>query len=507
MAGPQARLRWEWQGGAVRTLRTFWRVKGPVLQEAGPFVFPVYSQGTMSTDTLKALFDAVQTRPRPEDVAELIEAVLPLGHGEKAVLGKASKNSLRKLSIAYGTHYSSMAADFSRPRSAEKQVGTAAAVFKVEPLTAAECLSPERVTAWVSRLGETISHVFGDKTRLTRAQRREVGIFKVQRWYNKRWRILRNLEDKIERLAWESRKYTFTRVGKSALATKIRFEDFAADLPTACLVAYLSARMSVRSVFTNTSQDRAFDEIAEMLLKKCEANPDSRWDVIAHVSPQARILKRLSDEQKGRLLGAWWDLMMDMADMLKIIWERSAFDRRDMIVSRGNDSSSWNQVAGGWNKARENWVSLVHALGFEGMLTEVCPGKVMRLMAADVARWHRSSGGGVHPDTAVWADLPAPWEVIRGEKSCTREYVELVCGTHGVDPEKWTSFKKDQRAVAFKPTPELVHGVVVSNPYLATALRKAGVFSGKGLRDEVPDFAVKRDENGFALRAVPAGVE
>jgi hypothetical protein len=457
----------------------------------------------------QALYDAVQKRPRPEDVAALIEEVLPLTSAEAAKLGKASRHSFKKQANAY----SSMAADFMRPVGAEKQVKTAAIVFSkhtitpetFEPLTAVECMDPETVQGFVGRLGKVISKAYGDRTHLTKAQRREAGIFKCQRWYNKRFRILCHLEEKITKLAWNVRKYEFTRVGKSALATKIQAEDFAANLPTACLVAYLSARMSMRSVFTNQSQERAFDEIAEMLLKKCEQDPGARWDVVAHVMPTDSILKRLNEEQKGRLLGAWWALLTDMADMLKEVARTSNLNRATMIVTRGNDSSTWNQVAGGWNKAREHWVSLLHALGAEGMLNDVCPGKVMRLMAADVAYWHQRSGGGVHPDTKVWADLPAPWEVVRGEKLCTRAYVEMVCQTHGVDPEKWTGCKKDQKSVEFRPTPELVHGVAVSNPWLAAALRKGGVFSGKGIKGEIPPFEVER-QDGFATGARPAGV-
>jgi len=241
-----------------------------------------------------------------------------------------------------------------------------------------------------------------------------------------------------------------------------------------------------------------------MLLAKCEADRETRWDVIACVIPQERVLKRLSDDQKGRLLGAWWSLLNDMADMLKTVADSSDFDRKRMVVHRGNDSSTWNQVAGGWNKARENWVSVLHALGMEGLLNEVCPGKVMRLMAADVVAWH---GGEVHPDTKVWADLPAPWEVVRGEKSCTRPFVEFVCSTHNVKPEGWTGLKKDQAPVEFRPTPELVHGVSVSSPFLAVALRRAGVFSGKFLKlDDLPAVEIDRDPDGFALAARPPSV-
>jgi hypothetical protein len=49
-----------------------------------------------------------------------------------------------------------------------------------------------------------------------------------------------------------------------------------------------------------------------------------------------------------------------------------------------------------------------------------------------------------------------------------------------------------------------VHGVTVSSPVLAAVLRKAGVFSGKGLKGEPPDIVVDR-EDGFALQAREPG--
>jgi hypothetical protein len=105
----------------------------------------------------------------------------------------------------------------------------------------------------------------------------------------------------------------------------------------------------------------------------------------------------------------------------------------------------------------------------------------MRLMAADVAAWHRSADGKLHPDTVVWATLPPPWDVLTGWEACTRSDVEKACRNAGVDAEKngWVGPRPSPRAVAFRPTPELVHGVAVSNPYLADWLRRAGAFSGK----------------------------
>lgn len=447
-----------------------------------------------------ALFHATQTRPRPEDVAQLVLEALgewPIDARDRAILDRAARFSFKRMARSY----SSMASDFQRPVAADKQVRTAAVVFGVDMPSSSACCDPDQVLVFVETLSASIHRERDSHTRMNRAQRHAVGVFKCQRWYNKRFRILVHLEDKIRRLALAVRKYDFTRISKSALATKIRREDFDADLNTACFVAYMSARMSTRSMFTNASQERAYDEIADMLLERCKRSPTTRWDVIAHVVPDEVVLRRLSDEQRGMLLGRWWSILVDMAEMLRGIATTTNFNRAKMIVSRGNDSSTWNQVAGGWNKAREHWISLLYALGAEGLLVSACPGKVMRLMAADVARWHESSGGGAHPDTKVWADLPPPWEVVRGEASCGLADIETACRRHGVTPTTWTSARGPRKPVPFKPTPELVHGVSVASPDLAMVLRKAGVFSGKDLRHEPPNVMVERDALGFALRA------
>ncbi len=138
------------------------------------------------------------------------------------------------------------------------------------------------------------------------------------------------------------------------------------------------------------------------------------------------------------------------------------------------------------------------------MIDQLCFGKAMRLMAADVAAWHRQSGGDVDSDTFVWAALAPPWEVFAGTATSTRAEVEAVCSRYGVDPVKrgWTSPRTHRKAVPFRPTPELVHGVAVQHPQLATVLRQAGWFSGKQRRpidvDQQP-FVVDRDDTGAAL--------
>lgn len=171
-----------------------------------------------------------------------------------------------------------------------------------------------------------------------------------------------------------------------------------------------------------------------------------------------------------------------------------------MIVARGNDSSTWNESAGAWNKARESWISLLHALGMEGLLDTMLPGKVMRLMAADVAAWHRVSGGAVHPDTAVFAALPLPWRVLDGKAVCSRALVARTCEEHGASLEGWIGPRAARVAAPFRPTHELVHGVAVSSPTLARTLRKLGVFSGKPSTAAAQlDAWIERDKHGFAL--------
>lgn len=459
---------------------------------------------TNINDKIQALYDCVQRRPRPEDVAELVLETLgdSLKAREKSILDKAAGRSTKR--SIWG--YSSMASDFARPTTrVDRQVKVAGDLFGVAAMDAKACLDPNRVEAFVRSVSDKIGKVYGQNdfrgNRLNREQRHKMGLFKNAHWYNKRFRVLAKIEAKIQRLAWNNRKYLFTRVGKSSLAVNIPYEDFAADVNTACLVAYLSARMSLRSVFTNTSQVRAYDDVSDMLFKRAQEAGTLRYDVVAYVMPDEKVLSRLTDEQKGKMLGTWWSLLTDMADMLHEVHRTSNFRRDTMIVQRGNDSSTWNQVAGGWNKAREHWISLVHSLGLESMLDTVCPGKCMRLMAADVAYWHRMGGGDVDPNTKVWAILPAPWDVVRGAKECTRATVEEACASAGVDSASWTGAKRDRKPVEYTPTPELVHGVSVTSPVLAKVLRKAGAFSGQGVKAGVPEINVTRDENGFATEA------
>ncbi|WP_394847376.1 hypothetical protein LZC95_07915 [Pendulispora brunnea] len=458
-------------------------------------------------ETLQALYDCIQTRPRPEDVAELVLAVLEehLSRSDKATLEKAARNSIRRNSWGF----SAMAADFLRPVGAQRQVKKAEELFSVPaPLSAAECLQPQKVENLLRSVAAQLAYAVGRSDfradRLNRGARRDAGLpteIAKKRQYNKRWRFLKRLEAKIGRMVRNQRKYDFTRYSKSALATKLAREDLARDLPTACFVAYLASRMSVRSLFTNTAQERAFDEVSAVLYRIAAASPTANWWAMAHVYPDPRVLEHLSEEMKGRLLGSWFAILRDVADLLEETWRTSTVDRATLVVRRGNDSSTWNQTAGAWNKAREHWISLLHSMGMSRLLDDMCPGKVLRFMAADVAAWHRASGGDVHPDTRVWAELPLPWDVLAGRAPCTRKMVEMACRKCGVDPAGWTGPKPPAKPVPFRPTPELVHGVAVDSPILAATLRRASWFSGRVAAPVAGVVSVERDAHGFALGA------
>lgn len=196
----------------------------------------------------------------------------------------------------------------------------------------------------------------------------------------------------------------------------------------------------------------------------------------------------MTDEQKGILLGKWTTILQDIAELLDEVWTVSNINRETMVVRKGNDSTTWNNTAGAWNKARDNWMNLIYSLGLDFILEEICFGKVLRLMAADVVAWHYSTGGKLDPNTEVWNKIPLPWEVFQNKAECNKELVIKYCKQAGLDPEKSGWIAPRVHGVAeFKPTPELVQGVAVSNPFLATVLKRHRYFSGKNAKPLVPE--------------------
>lgn len=438
-------------------------------------------------NALEELHATLDARARPEEVADLILSVIGdrLTRPERNLLGRAARHSWWRRGS-----YSSMTADFSRPVGADRQVATLARLFAqdADDLTDA-VLDPVELRRIAAGAGELIGWAPDQANfrtdRLSRTQRSAAGVDLPKRQYNRRWRFLVRLSAKIDRLDTELRKRDLMLVGRSGLAADITLDRFRADPGAACFVAYFVARRNLRREFSLSGRTNPFDEIADLLYRRCVADPDTDWWMVSRGYPVPEVVARLSAQERGELLGRWFALMRGAAEILQRCWDPTV-ERSEMIVRRGMDSSTWNTVAQAYNTARAGWLSAIAASGAERMLDAACPGKVMRLMAADLAAWHRSTGGTVDPDTRVWAALPLPWQVLSGEAGCTRQTVEQVCRHYRVDPHArgWTAPRQAGRVVAFEPTPELVHGVSIADPVWAALLRRAGVFSGKHIRDD-----------------------
>ena len=455
---------------------------------------------------LTALHQTLAQRRRPEDVAELLVPLLQdkLTPSEQHTLTKAAAGSLRRSTW----QFSSMLDAFAPPVGAAKQAKKAAELLGhplPEPLGAPagpDYADPEQVAQLLRELNPRLAKAVGrhdyQADRLNRAARQAAGLGELsRRRYNKQFRALRHLEAKLQRLVAGYRQRELQMTSKSGFAHELTYAEFATDLFSAAFIAYFTARSNLRSEFTIAGQQRAYDEVADMLFRRCrEGAPPpaelltsaplavppgtTNWWAIAQVFPAPNVLRQLADSQQGQLLGRWTALLAELASQLHHIWAANTFRRETMVVKKGDDSSTWNIAAGAWNKARDNWISLLYALGMEFVLEDKCPGKVLRLMAADVVYWHRRAGGQLDPNTTVWATLPLPWEVLADAAPCTRPMIEATCQQAQLYPVKsgWLA-PREHTVVAFRPTPELVHGVSVSSPYLANLLRKNKVYSGK----------------------------
>lgn len=456
--------------------------------------------------TVEQLYQTLSERRRPEDVAEMVIELTKdsLTTKERLLLEKAAKGSLAR--NVFG--YTSMLQTFAEAKGAGKQIAKAIEIFKLDNHNKSDYNNQKDIEDFINFVSPIIHKTAGKNDfkvdRLNKSQRKESGLDLSKRNYNKKWRLLTRIENKLLKFIRESKKIEFQKIAKHGLAHSLDFTNFSSDINTACFIAYYNSRCNLRSVFTNQSQDRPFDEISEMLLNRCKGEEtkffdffrkaktekpnNTNWWAISHIYTSQEVLSNLTDKQKGILLGKWTTILQDIAELLNEVWTVSNINRETMVVKRGNDSTTWNNTAGAWNKARDNWMNLIYSLGLDYILEEICFGKVLRLMAADVVAWHYSTGGKLDPNTEVWNKIPLPWEVFQNKAECNKELVIKYCKQAGLDPEKSGWIAPRVHGVAeFKPTPELVHGVTVSNPFLATVLKRHRYFSGKNANPLFPE--------------------
>lgn len=426
------------------------------------------------------------------------------------VVMPAQRRVLQRSAGSRAGVYTSMSEDFARPEPAVHKVRMLLGLLKQDPVLASHLaadITPEAVAALAGDPWRLLGqlrflapfvgwHPGADfRNRLNRKERAEARHGQSKRRYNRLVRHMTRTHERAARLQRQILLRQLVTVGRSGLAYAITEEEMRADPIGACFVAYWVAQRNRRREFTLSGRDNPFDTVAEILLERCltDGGGNVDWWMIARAYPQPAVVARLSDARQGELMGEWFAFMRLGAELLRAEYEawpvRGAnVDRSTMIVRPGVDSSTWNTLAQAYNAARTGWLNCVGAADALDVLDAACPGKVMRVMAADLAYLHRANGGGPDPETQVWATLPLPWEVLDGDVACTATTVELACREQGVDPHArgWTAPRQVGGKVArWKPTPELVHGVEVANPLWAGLLRRAGVFSGKAVKVDV----------------------
>jgi hypothetical protein len=314
--------------------------------------------------------------------------------------------------------------------------------------------------------------------RMNRDEREKLGFDMRRSQYNRRFRLLCRLEEKISVLGAEDEAV----MAKSRLASQLPRELFLGDLQTAGYIVYFTARSNMRSMFTCGKQDRVYDGVCEAMLEHLQQRRSTNWLAISYVDPSREIVARLNKFEQLAIFSAYVTAMESIAKRLESMFDDLKVNPKTMVVKKGQNSSGWNASAGAWNKLRQGWMSLVGEIGMDDLTKTHLPGKVMRLMAADVMYWHSTVGDTVEPNTLVWADLPRPWDVLLNGKSCSKALVVKTCKKFKLDPETtgWVAAPARGNPATFKPTPNMLHGVTVPNsPTLMRMLKCVGAYSGK----------------------------
>lgn len=418
----------------------------------------------MSSDVAD-LFASLDERRRPEDVASIaLRLVGPqLTDDERAVVAGAARLAERP------SWWSMQSSDWERPVHPTKQMATLATLLAGTPLEGppVDPTDPAAVRAEITRVRAGLE--WTPRTRLHR---------RVQYF-------LGHLEDKANRVERVIDRRACAVAGRAGLVEQLTEADVAADEATAAFVAYYAARRNVRRQFTLAGKENPFDDVAAALFANVERSPGARWDVIARVYGAPRVTAKLTVDENLRLAAEWAAVMRLAAGLAESCDGVDRMRRHRMSVFAGLDSETWNLAAQAYNEARASWFSALDGAGaLDVAIAGLCPPKMMRLMAADLVAWTYQSGGEINPDTAIAAQLPWPWEALSGTRSCTAMDVSRVCGRAIINPWEsgWLGPRRPRPASVFAPTPELVHGIVVSDPTLAALLRKAGAWSAKGIR-------------------------
>ena len=426
---------------------------------------------------IENLHQTLDRRATPEQVARIIR--------DSGIRWPAAVQvELHRVAAARPSWYvSSMSEDFERADDCAAQLAAVGRMFGVDVSDVRPDDLPgirALITELGKRLGGWMPGHDWKADRLNKAGRRSSCTVVARglaskRQYNRHVRVLRHLWDKAVRMGGMQRQRELVLTGRSGFASRITLDRFRADPAMACFVAYFTARKNVRRAFTLAGRENPVDQLAQGLLDAVLAGRGADWEMLAWVYPRPVVLARLTPRQLGVLLGDWHAVMAATAAELERAWPGDeSVNRMTMIVRRGMDSSTWNTMAQAYNAARAAWLGCVAASGALALLEPACPGKVMRLMAADLAWWHQSSGGDVEPNTVAWARLPLPWQVLQGTRRCTAADVRAACaqGRRGPRGQRLDGPAAGRHPGASSRRPQdLVHGIAVADPAWAAVLR------------------------------------
>ena len=288
---------------------------------------------TLMTELVQSLSE----RWMPEQV---VKSILDSGFVER------SRGEKKLLMIALPRHsYSSMNSKFAKVAGLDKQLKVASELFP--DVKAPKSRDPDALAAYAVAMRDTIRMEGSDfkGNRLTHAERKVSRGRKGQpkmmpnghRAYNKRFRFLARLEKHIATRATTGEMRELAMIAKSRLASMLG-ASMVKDADTACFVAYMTAKLNKRSIFTFGEQEKPYDEIADMLFQRL--TPKTNWLAVAYVHPAPEVLRKLSEKQKGTLLGVWYSIMVRAAKVLDREAKGGGIDLKELVVQRGNDSST-----------------------------------------------------------------------------------------------------------------------------------------------------------------------
>ena len=152
--------------------------------------------------TIEQLYKTLSERRRPEDVAEM---VIELTEGslttkERLLLEKAAKGSLAR--NVFG--YTSMLQTFAEAKGAGKQITKAIEIFKLDNKNNFDYNNRKDIEDFINVVSPIIHKTAGKNDfkvdRLNKSQRQANGLDLSKRNYNKKWRLLTRIENKLLKL-------------------------------------------------------------------------------------------------------------------------------------------------------------------------------------------------------------------------------------------------------------------------------------------------------------------